>query len=153
MARTDPRPNYGVKRRVRADGYVDVWMPQHPLARADGYVFEHRMRAFDAGLLTENEPLIHIHHQNHVYGDNSIGNLKACGISEHGVLHANEGVIYNQYGAWKTGTGFQRRHAEWLAELGDRHCEVCGRDINGLRLDATVCGNTCRVKRWKRTHR
>ncbi len=50
MARTDPRPNYGLGRRVREDGYADIWAPTHPLARRDGYIAEHRMVAYDVGL-------------------------------------------------------------------------------------------------------
>jgi hypothetical protein len=145
------RPNYGVKRRIRPDGYVDVWEPEHPLARRDGYLMEHRKIAYDAGLLVDSR--MQIHHVNHDKQDNRLSNLHVVDIAEHARQHADEGLIHNQHGVWVTGTGFVRRHQAWLTELGDRHCEVCGRDINGLRLDATVCGNSCRIKRWKRGRR
>jgi len=137
--------------RRERDGYIDVWAPEHPLARRDGYVFEHRMLAWDAGMFTD--PSLQVHHRNHVRTDNRLENFEIKTIEDHARLHADEGTIVNQFGTWQTGTGFRRRHQEWAEELGDRHCEVCGRDINGMRLDATVCGTTCRVARWKRAHR
>jgi len=133
------------------DGYVDVWLPAHPLARRDGYVAEHRKVVFEAGLALAVGD--HVHHRNHNRADNRLENLRVVGAVEHALAHADEGWIQNQYGTWRTGTGFRRRHAEWAAALGDRHCEVCGRDINGRRLDATVCGNSCRIRRWKRSRR
>lgn len=138
-------------RRQRADGYIDLWRPGHPIARRDGYVFEHRLVVYEAGLLTDS--LAQVHHRNHDRQDNRLENLEVHAASTHATLHADEGVIANQYGVWPTGSGFRRRHREWLESLGDRRCEVCGKDINGLRLDATVCGNNCRIKRWKRAHR
>jgi len=151
MARTDPRPNYGAKRRVRTDGYVDIWNPSHPMARADGYVLEHRKIAYDGGLAI-NETR-HVHHLNRARDDNAFVNLVVLDPITHAELHANDGVIINQYGTWLTGTGSDRRRRALKAARGDRHCEVCGKDINELRLDATVCGNNCRVLRWKRAHR
>jgi hypothetical protein len=138
-------------RRLRADGYVSVWAPSHPLAHADGYVAEHRMIAYDAGLLVDKSD--HVHHCNHDKTDNRLENLAVHSVQAHARLHADEGVIVNQYGVWPTGTGFYRRQAAWRARLGERTCEVCGRDISALRLDATVCGNNCRIKRWKRAHK
>ena len=86
MARTDVRPHYGTYRRVRTDGYVDLWDPEHPLARSDGYVFEHRKVAWDAGVLTD--PSMQVHHKNHDKEDNRPENLEACGISAHAKKHA-----------------------------------------------------------------
>jgi hypothetical protein len=85
MARTDPRPNYGSKRRVRTDGYVDIYDPEHPLARHDGYVFEHRQRAWDRGLLLDARQ--QIHHRNGDRQDNRIENLAVVDVSEHTSIH------------------------------------------------------------------
>jgi DNA modification methylase len=87
MARTDPRPHYGTKRRVRGDGYIDVFEPAHPLARRDGYIMEHRKVAWDAGLF--NDPLLQIHHLNGDRTDNRLENLKATTPSEHSRHHAS----------------------------------------------------------------
>lgn len=88
MARTDSRPHYGQKRRVRGDGYIDRWLPEHPLARRDGYVFEHRLVAWGAGLLTD--PDLQVHHRNGDRQDNRIGNLEIMDVAEHASLHARE---------------------------------------------------------------
>lgn len=79
MARTDPRPNYGAKRRVRWDGYIAIWSPDHPLAQSDGYVSEHRKVAWDNGLLTD--PKKQVHHINGDRSDNRIENLEVVSAS------------------------------------------------------------------------
>lgn len=81
MARTDPRPHYGTGRRIRHDGYVDLWDPGHPIARRDGYVSEHRRVAFDAGLLTNDSD--HVHHLNGNKTDNRIENLEVIDAATH----------------------------------------------------------------------
>jgi hypothetical protein len=48
MARTDPRPHYGSKRRESVTGYIDIFDPKHPLARADGYVAWLALTPFDS---------------------------------------------------------------------------------------------------------
>jgi hypothetical protein len=135
MARTDKRPNYGSKRRVRLDGYVDVWSPGHPLARADGYLMEHRLVAWEAGLLSN--PADDVHHLDGARANNALSNLKVLAHTAHASLHH------------PPANGIARQYAIRRAALGQRSCEVCGADITALRIDATVCGNTCRIKRWK----
>lgn len=81
MSRTDPRPHYGRGWRVRVDGYVDVWEPDHPLARSDGYVAEHRKVAWDAEILTHVDD--HVHHINGIKTDNRPENLEAIDAATH----------------------------------------------------------------------
>jgi hypothetical protein len=85
MARTDACPTYRSKRRVRLDGYIDIYAPRHPLARRDGYVFEHRKVAWEAGLLVD--PTLHIHHLNGDKVDNRIENLAVVDVAEHSRVH------------------------------------------------------------------
>src|ERR1700690_3498728 len=107
MSRTDPRPHYGTKRRVRHDGYVDVWMPDHPLARRDGYASEHRVVAWDAGLLTDPGQVVH--HLNGDKADNRIENLSPLATGEHTLHHVEaRGTIRSQYGEWTVKPRTQR---------------------------------------------
>lgn len=59
--------------KVLNNGYYEVFEPEHPLAKRNGYVREHRKVVFDTGypLKTSDE----VHHINGVKTDNQIGNL------------------------------------------------------------------------------
>lgn len=121
MARTDPRPHYGTKRRLRADGYIDIWVPGHPLARSDGYVFEHRVVAWEAGLLTD--PSLQIHHVNGDKTDNRIENLEVLTVAEHTrrhwdaarPTHCPQGHEYTELNTYVSPKGF-------------RSCRTCNRE-------------------------
>ena len=87
------------RRRIAANGYVHLYRPAHPLAMSDGYVAEHRMVAWDHGILTD--PAHHVHHVNHDKQDNRPENLEALDGSEHHRRHiAETGFVTNQYGTW-----------------------------------------------------
>lgn len=146
MARTDPRPNYGQKRRVRKDGYIDLYIPDHPLARKDGYVGEHRKIMWDAGLLTD--PELEVHHKNEVKTDNYISNLEVKSGSQHALDHAEErGKVTNQFGIWAVKPREERANAPRPV----RACRHCGETISlKLKRDAIYCGSRCRVTAWKR---
>lgn len=145
-------PNYGQHRRVRPDGYVDLWLPGHPMAQKDGYAAEHRVVLHDAGVVIG--PGMHVHHRNHDRADNRIENLEVLTAAEHGRHHAEEGgTVTNQHGTFEVGTGFDRRHAELKAALGDRRCPRCNADMNDLRLDAKFCSVSCQQAAWRTTER
>lgn len=87
------------RRRVAPNGYIHLYRPGHPLAMSDGYVAEHRMVAWDCGILTD--PADHVHHVNEDKTDNRPENLDALHGSEHRRHHiAKAGFVENQYGAW-----------------------------------------------------
>jgi hypothetical protein len=122
MARTDPRPNYGRKRRIGTDGYIYIFEPQHPLAYKYGYVLEHRKVAWDNGLLTD--PVHQIHHVNGDRTDNRLANLSVVSASEHTLLHWDErgrpthcpqGHLYDE-----ENTAFN--------PSGWRYCKTCNRE-------------------------
>lgn len=140
MARTDPRPNYGSKRRIRDDGYIDIYNPSHPIARRDGYIFEHRMVAWDAGLLTD--PSMDVHHKNHIRSDNRLDNLEPKTPEEHALDHAEEdGWVVNQFGRWRVKPREERHQ-----EKKERYCLYCNEIIpQSMRRDAKFCSSNHRV--------
>lgn len=77
--------------------YRYLWRPDHPLAHTDGYVAEHRLVAWEHGILTD--PSDHVHHLNHDTLDNRPENLSSLTPTEHSVLHTSE-VVINQHGVW-----------------------------------------------------
>lgn len=93
------RPHYGERRpRVQPNGYVKVYEPSHPLAGADGYVYEHRKVVFDAGIPVPAGT--EVHHLNMDHGDNRLENLTVLTTAEHRRAHRTVG---NQWGTWEIG--------------------------------------------------
>ena len=77
--RTGPRsgpghPNWNGGRTLDSDGYVTLWMPDHPNARENGRVLEHRfvMSEILGRPLADHEV---VHHRNGVKDDNRPENL------------------------------------------------------------------------------
>lgn len=151
MARTDPRPHYGVGRRVTVDGYIDIWAPDHPLARSDGYVREHRMMAWDAKMFTD--PTLQVHHKNEIKSDNRLDNFEIKTCPQHSLDHVEErGWVENQYGIWPVKPRGKRVSAARLV----RQCEA--QDCLNMvplssRRDARFCCSNCQIKTWKRDHK
>jgi hypothetical protein len=145
MARTDPRPHYGTKRRTRTDGYVDIYDPAHPLARRDGYVAEHRRMAWDAGLLTD--PAHDVHHKNEIKTDNRLDNFEIKTHAGHALDHVEgRGWIINQYGIWEVKAPGRRANAP----RPERCCPWCGGGVSlSKRRDAIYCKSSCRISAWK----
>lgn len=98
MARTDPRPNYGSGRISRGGGYIAVRRPGHPLADKQGYVMEHRLVLWEAGI--EIPDGHHVHHLNGDKTDNRIENLTVVSASDHQREHLAAGVVKNGHGTW-----------------------------------------------------
>lgn len=79
------RNRNGVSRILNVHGYYERFEPHHPLAKKNGYVLEHRMIAYDAGLLTDNKKAVH--HKNEIKTDNRLDNLEITGHAEHTSRH------------------------------------------------------------------
>lgn len=79
------RNKKGVSRILTIHGYYEVFQPQHPLAKKNGYVREHRMIAWDAGLFTD--ATLEVHHKNENKTDNRLENLEIITHEEHASLH------------------------------------------------------------------
>lgn len=95
MYKGKSNPNYGNRgplnplfkggRRLRK-GYVELYMPDHPMSAADGYLFEHRyvMANHLGRMLSQDEDVHHID-ENTLNNDES--NLQVLSRSEHVKLH------------------------------------------------------------------
>ena len=119
---------------------------------SDGFVLVHRMIAWEHGILVDLSD--EVHHVNEDKHDNSPTNLVAKSPSRHAIEHlAERGTVSNQYGIWELGQGKNTRRLAFKESLGQRSCEMCGKDITELRADAVVCGNNCRITRWKHRNR
>ena len=69
-------------RRFDKNGYVILWMPEHPNSTKDGYVREHRyVMEQHLGRLLERRELVH--HLNHQKNDNRLENLQVVSHAEH----------------------------------------------------------------------
>src|SRR5262249_53357286 len=78
----------GGRRPLRQSGYVRIWSPEHPLADAQGYVFERLALAMKA-LGKMLPPHAEVHHVNRQGGDNRPGNLVICQDNAyHKLLHS-----------------------------------------------------------------
>jgi hypothetical protein len=73
-------------RNVMSTGYVRVHAPGHPMAQKHGWALEHRMVAYEAGLLGAGDPR-QVHHKNHDKLDNRLSNLAVVTTEQHGHHH------------------------------------------------------------------
>lgn len=142
------------RRRVRADGYVDVWIPGHVVARKDGYAMEHRVMAWDAGLLTNLTD--QVHHKNHRRGDNRLENFEVKTGSDHTREHQeHRGTVTNQYGTFRVKPRHERHSAKYPScgyVRPERLCARCGESML-KRSDARYCSPRCQVSAWKARNR
>lgn len=76
-------------RKVRKDGYVSIYFPDHPMSTKDGYIMEHDliMECLIGRRLREDEI---VHHKNHVRCDNRKENLELMTFNDHAKLHMEE---------------------------------------------------------------
>ena len=80
-ARKGRKNKKGVARIKSIHGYIHIFLPTHPMAMKNGYVREHRMVAYDAGLLID--PTMEVHHRNGIKTDNRIENLEIMTKAKH----------------------------------------------------------------------
>jgi hypothetical protein len=105
------RNKKGVARLVNHYGYIEVFQPEHPLAKRNGYVLEHRMIAWDGGLLTDAS--LEVHHKNSVKTDNRVENFQVMTKAEHTSL-THKGLKRKPWSK-------ERREAKSRAMLGNKN--------------------------------
>lgn len=82
------RSRKGFLKRIRqTQGYILLWMPNHPMANKTGYVMEHRLlKSIQLNrILLEGDV---VHHLNGKKDDNRLENLEVMSKSAHASHHA-----------------------------------------------------------------
>lgn len=90
--------NKSRERIVNKQGYIKVFEPEHPTAMKNGYCLEHRLAAWDAGILTDLNDVVH--HKNGDKQDNDPSNLEAMPNADH-TSHHFEGQPNTRQGSVK----------------------------------------------------
>lgn len=73
------------KRIKNHNGYIEVFEPSHPTAKANGYCLEHRKLAWDNRILKDLN--MQVHHINEIKDDNRLCNLQSIAIQDHTIHH------------------------------------------------------------------
>lgn len=102
------------KRRIDSHGYVDIKMPDHPNAKSDGYIKEHRL-VMSSHLGRPLTPKETIHHINGIKTDNRIDNLEIVTASEHNKIHDPLKRLHNKH----------RLKRQKILEFGFKTCNAC----------------------------
>lgn len=76
-------------KKLRSDGYISIYFPEHPMATNDGYILEHEL-IMSCVLGRHLEPDEVVHHKNHIRDDNRVCNLQVMTRAEHAALHMKE---------------------------------------------------------------
>lgn len=80
---------FGGHEKLRSDGYVKVYCPDHPHCTKDGYVMKHIL-VMEREIGRYLNPGECVHHKNRVRNDNRIENLALMTIHDHMSMHMKE---------------------------------------------------------------
>lgn len=89
-------------RNITSWGYIKIYMPEHPFATQQGYIFEHRYIAEQYLLNEENSveidgkrylnPDYVVHHIDENRQNNNVSNLMVMTLGEHTALHNKKNI-------------------------------------------------------------
>ena len=80
---------FGGHEKKRRDGYIKVYVPDHPHSTADGYVMKHTLvMEREIGRYLNDDEVVH--HKHHIRDDNRIENLQLMNVREHMSMHMKE---------------------------------------------------------------
>lgn len=80
---------FGGHEKLRDDGYVKVYVPDHPHCTKDGYVMKHIL-IIERDIGRYLNPGECVHHINHIRNDNRVENLRLMTIHDHMSMHMKE---------------------------------------------------------------
>ena len=80
---------FGGHEKRRTDGYIKVYVPDHPNSTTDGYVMKHIL-VMEREIGRTLHPGEVVHHVNRIRDDNRIENLRLMTVSEHMSMHMLE---------------------------------------------------------------
>jgi hypothetical protein len=145
-----PKDSHKIRTR---EGYIIIKFPEHPHAKPNGYIYEHRlvMEVFIGRFLEKDE---HVHHINGIRSDNRIENLSLKNKIEHLKEHAaklSKEEIEMRTLRLKVAAGNRKKPRQW------RLCS-CGCGIRFMTPDSKgrdksyIQGHNNRGKHWRWSH-
>lgn len=112
--------------RSKNHGYIRICIPGHPMMTKRGWGYEHRVVAYDAGLLDGLSDKRQVHHRNKDGFDNRLENLEVLTPSEHAKRHRAE---FCKRGHLMEGNRYVRPDGEGSS------CAICAQIRESSRAD------------------
>jgi len=127
---------------VAPTGYVHLWMPGHVLALPNGYVPEHRLVAYEAGLLVDLSD--DVHHKNGTKDDNRLENLEVRTHGDHTREHDLVGGANRRKTHCPAGHPYDEANTKRVpSRPNSRYCRACHREeTRRRRLRARLAATT-----------
>lgn len=119
------------KRIIRKDGYVLIYVKDHPHS-GNGYVLEHRY-VMEQKLGRYLEPFETVHHKDHNKQNNNIDNLELLSNSEHAKLHGlQQGRLYVKLKCPECNKIFEiPKNQSYLQKSNKYNCTCCSASCRG----------------------
>jgi hypothetical protein len=110
-------PGWKGGRCARQNGYILIHKPEHPTAKRDGYVLEHRY-VYETTRGVTLPPSVIVHHINGIKTDNRPVNLIASRRGDHSRIHIKAAQVISLFLDDKL-LGAARQHVRDTGELPD----------------------------------